>query len=552
MTANARLEVYRARVVDKGPKQRPMADFSQNPSAALILGLQRSAGNAAVAGRLTRKRSSTIEPSQEGVTALQRCGPTPCNCSNDERADYAAREDESLHVYEGGQIPLQRAPARPLMLQREVKQEGEAGRRPDLWLGDTGPAVRLLQSRLAIAQTGVFDEKTRLAVVEFRKATFGESNPAGGVGPATWQKLDERAGAKAEGTPGNRPNLWLGDTGPAVRLLQRLLSINQTGVFDEPTRLEVVRFRKAEFKEADPAGGVGPMTWQQLDKMMAKSKETGVCGGWHPCSAPANCDVPDGAGGSDGTWQINIAIDLEAAGAIDVEGADQVGHAYVEFKGADGRQWSYGFYNDPTDPAGKPDPMRTPKVMGCVVHPDRIHEPCVDHRQQYPVSEEGYKKALAFAQLMCRVPEKYDLLNFNCTTFAAKIVEKADGAVPYYRGKVGGQFTADNPYALMASLQKDVPTRNLTDADKIHDWLGAHSYDDIAKLPEAEKKRLIREVLTGWVREKDLESVEWVCKAVKDRAEMERIDHEIHPIAKDLFSEKQKKRLEDALALRPM
>jgi hypothetical protein len=272
----------------------------------------------------------------------------------------------------------------------------------------------------------------------------------------------------------------MGDNGPAVLLLQRRLNIKQTGVFDEPTRLEVVRFRIAAFKESDPAGGVGPATWQKLDAMAAKSEKTGLCGGWHPCSAPANCDVPDATGAPNGTWQINIAIDVEVAEASDVGTGGEVGHTYVELKGLDGNHWSYGFYNDPTDPSGAPDPYTNAKVRGCVVHPDRVHEACVDHRQQYTVSQEGYKKALTLAQMMCRTPEKYDLKNFNRTTFAAKIVEAAGGAVPPYRGNVGGKagVTADNPYALMDSIQKDVPTRNLTDKNQIHDWLSTHPYPE--------------------------------------------------------------------------
>ena len=55
-----------------------------------LLGLQRTAGNAAVAAHLG---SPTVAGSP--LTFVQRCGPTPCNCSSEERADYAEqRPDE--------------------------------------------------------------------------------------------------------------------------------------------------------------------------------------------------------------------------------------------------------------------------------------------------------------------------------------------------------------------------------------------------------------------------------------------------------------------------
>jgi hypothetical protein len=512
-----------------------------------VLALQRAAGNRNVAAALSSGRGRT----------LARCEDR-CTCRSRAPAEDALEEHARAAQAVAGAV-LARKPdaAGRRLLQRAEKQAGEPGRRPDLWVGDTGPAVTLLQSRLAIKQTGVFDEPTRLAVVAFRKATFGEKDPAGGVGPQTWMKLDELAGerAKPEGTPGSRPNLWVGDTGPAVTLLQRRLNIRQSGVFDEATRLEVVKFRKLVFNEAAPAGGVGPQTWQKLDEMAEKQRKTGLCGTWKGCSTPANCDVPDSTSAAAGnTWEISLAIDLEVAQASDVTALGaEVGHAYVLFKGGDGRLWTFGFYPDPADPAGTPDPFNHPKVMGCIAHPDAIHQPCVDHHERYTVNADQYEKALTLARAFCKTPEKYHLKDFNCTTFAAKIVEAAGQAVPSYRGQIGGKggVVADNPYALMESLKRDVPTQHLTDAGQIHAWLQSHSYDDIAKLPEAEKKRLIREVLKSYVRDRDLESVEWVCKGVKDRAEMERIDHEIRPLAEKLNSPWQRKRLEAALALRP-
>ena len=50
----------------------------------VLLGLQQSVGNAAVAGRLSGGAAAGSP-----MSFVQRCGPTPCNCSAQQRADYA-------------------------------------------------------------------------------------------------------------------------------------------------------------------------------------------------------------------------------------------------------------------------------------------------------------------------------------------------------------------------------------------------------------------------------------------------------------------------------
>ena len=83
-------------------RRRPPSGSSLRPSAAFLLGLQRAAGNAAVAGHVARRPTSILGLPPGSVTELQRCGPTPCNCSDEERDDYAARQVDP---------PLQRQPA---------------------------------------------------------------------------------------------------------------------------------------------------------------------------------------------------------------------------------------------------------------------------------------------------------------------------------------------------------------------------------------------------------------------------------------------------------
>jgi hypothetical protein len=66
--------------------RRPTADY--NAAVAQLLALQRSAGNQAVAHHITGMH--TAWSSRGRTPTVQRCGPVPCDCSSEERADYAA------------------------------------------------------------------------------------------------------------------------------------------------------------------------------------------------------------------------------------------------------------------------------------------------------------------------------------------------------------------------------------------------------------------------------------------------------------------------------
>ena len=89
---------------------------------------------------------------------------------------------------------------------RAVKAEGSVGKRENMDIGDTGPGVKLLQRLLGVVETGTFGQMTRKAVDRFQKKQGWDPS---GVGPMTWDRLDNHAG-----TPGNRPNLSAGDRGP--------------------------------------------------------------------------------------------------------------------------------------------------------------------------------------------------------------------------------------------------------------------------------------------------------------------------------------------------
>ena len=75
-------------------RRRSPAVGTGNPSFGLILGLQRSAGNAAVARHFSRSQHSAVASRQIAAVQVQRCGPVACDCSAEERADYAEKHPE--------------------------------------------------------------------------------------------------------------------------------------------------------------------------------------------------------------------------------------------------------------------------------------------------------------------------------------------------------------------------------------------------------------------------------------------------------------------------
>ena len=302
-------------------------------------------------------------------------------------------------------------------------------------------------------------------------------------------------------------------------------------------------------------------TQRALTRTVATRRQLArVCtaGSSYACTGGGACQQPDAAGAPDasGKWQMAIALDIEVAKTEDV-GPATTGHAYVEFKGADGKVWTYGFYPDPKN---KPDALH-PEVNGCMVHPDTIHASCVDWREKYAVSEQQFKAALDFAQLLCGSAPRYHVLNWNCTTFAAEVAKKAGQAVPAFRGVVGGNVPgipgagvhADNPNTMMDSVKarENAPTAKLKGDSELREWLKGHSYDDIRKLPQFEKVRIISRLIDGWVSDDDLEAIEWVIKSIKDPQEMTAIVTEISPRVSELRFAKQRTRLQTALDTKP-
>jgi hypothetical protein len=99
-------------------------------SAAAVLALQRSAGNAVV--RKLIQQTGTASKSRSGALKLQRCGPAPCDCSKEERDEYAVTHSNGELPENSEQAPaLQRSADNPGAEDRSVglrRQDVEEGR----------------------------------------------------------------------------------------------------------------------------------------------------------------------------------------------------------------------------------------------------------------------------------------------------------------------------------------------------------------------------------------------------------------------------------------
>ena len=138
-----------------------------------------------------------------------------------------------------------------LFVQRHVGNRA-AGR----LLGDRGSAAR--PKRPAAAEQGDADRARPFggAATGALRAAVLARRSTGAPG-----RVLQRA-VVPEGAPGSRTSTDVGDTGPGVKLLQRLLGAPETGTFDPATRAAVDRFQRQQ--GWDPSG-VGPDTWKALD-----------------------------------------------------------------------------------------------------------------------------------------------------------------------------------------------------------------------------------------------------------------------------------------------
>lgn len=110
-----------------------------------------------------------------------------------------------------------------------------------LRIGDHGPQVAQLQRMLGITADGIFGPGTRHAVTAFQHAHGLLAD--GQVGHHTWDALATLALRRVEIRRHHDGILELGEKGPAVREVQRLLHIRANGLYDRRTWRAVRRFQ---------------------------------------------------------------------------------------------------------------------------------------------------------------------------------------------------------------------------------------------------------------------------------------------------------------------
>lgn len=216
--------------------------------ARALLGLQRSAGNAAV---LALMRRGTVL--QRAPTAGAGAAPAPAHPTlklGDGPSTDVAKLQQALNAV----API----ASPLRV-------------TGVFDSDTQSAVKLFQmSNAPLQGTGVADTKTwaKLDVLAPRVVRQGRMVV---LGP-------DKGAARGEPEQGTvHPTIKLGSKGPAVEELQQRLNnvpagqvtiwLSTHGKFDKTTRIAVVEFQKSRKPALKANGVVGKSTWAALDQV---------------------------------------------------------------------------------------------------------------------------------------------------------------------------------------------------------------------------------------------------------------------------------------------
>jgi cell wall-associated NlpC family hydrolase len=122
--------------------------------------------------------------------------------------------------------------------------------------------VQRLQRLLRVPADGVFGPQTRRAVKDFQRSH--DLLVDGQVGPQTWRALLRRHEAHTA-HPHDDGVLRLGDRGPGVARVRRLLGVRAGDLFDRKTYVAVRLFQRRHHLLVD--GEVGPQTLAALGRL---------------------------------------------------------------------------------------------------------------------------------------------------------------------------------------------------------------------------------------------------------------------------------------------
>lgn len=220
----------------------------------------------------------------------------------------------------------------------------------------------------------------------------------------------------------------------ALAYTDRNRVVFRSGAYDPATRAgrHLLAHELAHVaQQGQPRAPSAPVFLQR--KRTDQNKTCEISSGQKICCPKKKCATPDqpGVPGRANWWRLNILIDTDVP-TIDEVTALTVGHVYVKFEDSTGSVWTYGLY--PKSGIGMAYDRQS---AGCMLHPDKIHEACVDYKLSINLPEEKFNRAIQFAQAACRQPHRFVTTHggakspvYTCTTFARNVAARAGTTLP--------------------------------------------------------------------------------------------------------------------------
>lgn len=175
---------------------------------------------------------------------------------------------------------------------------------------------------------------------------------------------------------------------------------------------------------------------------------TGTSAAMPPQFALASSGTGKAKSGGAKDIKVTIAADVESEFLSKEYREGNVGHAWIKIQEPGQNEDSYGFWPANLGAGGGFDPSQPWKsVAGEVRHPDVSHTPVQEMSEMTDAAglAEGIKYAGENAST------NYNLLTYNCTTFARKFFKKATGVSAPSAGFIG---LAENPNWLAEGIEK--------------------------------------------------------------------------------------------------